>query len=228
MTRQLERLRPQQIRTALADRSVIWLPLGTIEWHCEHLPVGLDALTAHGLCLRAAEQAGGLVMPPLYFGTGGGHGDYPWTIMMPDAAEIDALLARTAERLRAMGVARLIVFSGHFADEQLAMIDRFAETWNAIGNLPRVTATAVNRCAVAGFTPDHAGAFETMLMHAAAPETVDLSRLATLEDAPNIDDRHDPKSPIWGVIGADPRTADLGESGGLWDRMGDWLAHQSQ
>ena len=227
MTRQMERLRPHQIRASLAERSVIWLPLGTIEWHCEHLPVGLDALTAHGLCLRAAEQGGGLVMPPLYFGTGGGHGGYPWTIMMHGPEQIEGLLARTAERLRAMEVERLVIFSGHFADEQLEMIDRFSEVWNATGAKPRVTATAVNRCPGAGFEPDHAGAFETLLMNAIAPETVDLSQLASLDAAPDGYDRHDPKSAIWGVMGKDPRTADLTESNALLDRMTDWLTRQS-
>lgn len=227
MTQQLERLRPHQICDALAAKSIIWMPLGTIEWHCEHLPVGLDALTAHDLCLRAARKAGGLVLPPLHFGTGGGHGEYPWTIMMEGPAEIEAQLHRTATRLQAMGIKRLVIFSGHFADEQLGMIDRFAETWNAVGKIPRVTATAVNRCSEEGMAPDHAGAFETMLMRAIAAETVDLSQLPTLAEAPDAPDRGDPESPIWGVFGQDPRLADIGASEGLLLRMADWLARQS-
>jgi creatinine amidohydrolase len=225
MTRHLEHLRPAQIRAALAEKSVIWLPLGTIEWHCEHLPVGLDGLTAHGLCLRAAARAGGLVMPPLYFGCGGGHGDFPWTIMMHGPDEIEAILTRTAQRLHAMNVAQLVVFSGHFADEQLEMIDRFAETWNAAGDTPRVIATAVNRCCVdTGLAPDHAGAFETLLMHALAPDSVDMSMLPSLKKAADAPDRLDPKSPIWGVIGKDPRTVKLDESDVLLQIMTEWLA----
>jgi creatinine amidohydrolase len=61
----LELLLPHEIRARLNDRAVVYLPLGTIEWHCEHLPVGLDALTAHGVCLGAATQDGGLVYPAL-------------------------------------------------------------------------------------------------------------------------------------------------------------------
>ncbi len=227
MTRQLERLRPHEIRAELAQHSTLWLPLGTIEWHCEHLPVGLDALTAHGLCLRAAEIAGGLVMPPLYFGTGGGHGAYPWTIMMQDGTEIEAMLTRTAERLQAMQVARLIIFSGHFADEQLALIDDFEKHWNASGQLPRVTATAVNRCTDVGVPPDHAGAFETLLLHAIAPETVDLSQLASVAEAPDTLERYDPESPIWGVFGADPRGVDLSQSEALCAHMAHWLAQMA-
>ena len=78
----LELQNPSQIASALAERSVIYVPLGTYEWHGQHLPIGLDALTAHGVCCVAAQRDGGLVCPPLYYGTGGGHGDYPWTIMV--------------------------------------------------------------------------------------------------------------------------------------------------
>ena len=85
MTRQLELLRPGQIAAEMALCPRIWLPLGTIEYHSHHLPVGLDGLQAHGLCLDAARIGGGLVYPPLWWGTGGGHSDYPWTVMLPGA-----------------------------------------------------------------------------------------------------------------------------------------------
>lgn len=227
LTRQLERLRPHQIRDALAERSLIWLPLGTVEWHCEHLPVGLDTATAYALCLAAAGKAGGLVYPPLYYGTGGDHGAYPWTVMMPEAAEIEAMLDFTLHRLSAMEVERCMIVSGHFATEQLAMIDRIAARWNANGAPPRVTATAALRCPSLGMKPDHAGTFETVLMAAIAPETVALDRLQPLASAPDTPDRHDPKSPIWGVMGADPRLADLSEGPALFGRLVDWLVAEA-
>jgi len=93
-----ELMLPWQLREAMAARPVVYIPLGTIEWHCEHLPVGLDALTAHGVCLGAAKADGGIVLPPLYYGTGGGHGAYPWTIMMDSEAEIAAQLSKTLAR----------------------------------------------------------------------------------------------------------------------------------
>lgn len=204
MTRRIECLRPAQIAAALAERSLVWLPLGTIEWHCHHLPVGLDALTAHGLCLRAAEAAGGLVWPALYYGTGGDHGAFPWTVMMPDDSAITALLEHTLRRLADLGVAEAVLFSGHFAEAQLAMIDRIAAAWNAGGRAPVVRALAVNRAAIPGFPPDHAGLFETTLLDALAPGLSDTPGLGQAPDAP---ERFDPASPLWGIVGADPRRA---------------------
>ncbi len=200
--KQIERLRPHQIEAALAERSLIYLPLGTIEWHCHHLPVGLDALTAQALCLLAAEETGGLVWPVLYYGTGGGHGGFPWTVMMPDRMEIESLLMQTLKRLGQMGVAEVVLFSGHFAGEQLQMIDELSAAWNALSALPRVKAFAVNRTDARGFPPDHAGLFETTLLDGLTEGLIALPRLGT---APDEIDRFDGASPLWGIVGADPR-----------------------
>lgn len=221
MTRQIERLRPDQIEAALAEASLIYLPLGTIEWHCHHLPVGLDALTAHGLCLRAAEQTGGLVWPALYYGTGGDHGMFPWTVMMPDAAEIEALLTFTLRRLRDLGVQRVVLFSGHFAETQLEMIDRIAGAWAATGAGPKLIALSVNRAPVPGFAPDHAGLFETTLLDGLVPGLSNLAGLSAAADAP---DRFDPGSPLWGIVGTDPRQVPPLGPEALSETLVDWLA----
>lgn len=63
-----ERMRPAQIRAAREECPAVYLPIGTLEWHGLHNPVGLDALKAHALCVRCAEAAGGLVFPPLWYG----------------------------------------------------------------------------------------------------------------------------------------------------------------
>lgn len=219
MTLQIERLRPHQISEALARRNLVWLPLGTMEWHCHHLPVGLDSLTANGLCIAAAERVGGLVWPVLYYGTGGDHSDFPWTVM-PGSAEIEALIDFTLKRLAQLGVAEVVLFSGHFADTQLEMIDRIADRWNGSGHAPRVTALSVNRAGIDGFHPDHAGLFETTLLDAVAPGLSDLGRLGLGEDAL---DRFDPNSPLWGIVGADPRGSAPVPPEKLLQMMVDWL-----
>ena len=44
---QVERMLPHQIRAAIAARSVVYLPLGSIEYHSHHLPLGLDGAAEH-------------------------------------------------------------------------------------------------------------------------------------------------------------------------------------
>lgn len=226
----LELLLPIQIRERLAENPVVFIPLGTVEWHCEHLPVGLDALTAHGLCLRAASLEGGLVYPPLHYGTGGGHGGYPWTIIMPGNEEITRQLLFTLSRLETLGVRLAVLFSGHFAPAQLEMIDALARDWNAGASPLKVLATAVNRIEGLPLGPDHAGIFETALLAAMWPELVRLDLLPALEAAPLAADeddfgeaRHDPAHPLWGVFGPDPRHFRQEQAGPLLDAAVKWL-----
>jgi creatinine amidohydrolase len=154
---QLEMMLPHDIREAIAARPVVYLPLGTIEWHGEHLPVGLDALTAHGVSLAAAQRDGGIVYPTLYYGTGGDHALYPWTVMAASAGDLEAILNVTLTRLQAFGVRLAVLFSGHFAPVQLAMIERIAADWTRVGEL-RVIALAINSPKLP-LPSDHAGVF---------------------------------------------------------------------
>jgi creatinine amidohydrolase len=222
---QYERLLPYQLREIVAKRPVAYIPLGTYEWHCEHLPVGLDALTAHGLCLRAALEDGGVVLPPLHYGTGGGHGRYPWTMMMPGASEIETQLGFTLEKLKSFGFTFVILFSGHFPAEQLDMIDRLAARWSAENF--KVLATAVNRIEGLAIKPDHAGLFETTLLAAMWPELVQLQRLPAeplpTDDGDFSDGRHDPGHPIWGVFGPDPRNYEREDAEPLLRKSVAWL-----
>ncbi len=38
-TVRIEFLLPHEIRTAVSSMPVAYVPLGTYEWHCEHLPI---------------------------------------------------------------------------------------------------------------------------------------------------------------------------------------------
>lgn len=45
-----------------------YLPLGTLEWHGEQLPLGSDGIISEGLMVRCAREFGGIVMPPIHLG----------------------------------------------------------------------------------------------------------------------------------------------------------------
>ncbi|MFB3825392.1 MAG: creatininase family protein [Bryobacteraceae bacterium] len=61
-------LRPHEFRKRLAAHPIAWLPLGTLEWHGEHLPLGSDAIQSEGLMIECARRFGGIVMPPIHLG----------------------------------------------------------------------------------------------------------------------------------------------------------------
>jgi creatinine amidohydrolase len=231
--RRIELSRPGEIRALLAERPVAYLPLGTLEWHAEHLPIGLDALTAHGVCLAAASRDGGVVLPPLYFGTGGGHGGYPWTITMPDGSEMAALIDRTLDRLAELGVRLAVLFTGHFPDEQIAVVEAAAARRNALGGPLAALALSLNRVQGIDIEPDHSGVFETTLLHALLPDRVDLGQLPQRVAGEPPDDplgpgRHDPGHPLWGVVGLDPRDFDPARGPALLDACAAWVAGEAR
>jgi creatinine amidohydrolase len=225
-----ELLLPWQLRDIITTSPIAYIPIGTFEWHSEHLPIGLDALTAHGLCLRAAAKTGGVVLPALHYGTGGGHGDYPFTIMIPKPDAIEAQLAFTISRLESFAFKKIVVFSGHFPSEQLDMIDRLAAKHSHLKFT--VLATAVNRIEGLDIAPDHAGVFETTLLYAMHPNLVQMDRLPSLANVPLTSDdwaesRHNPKHPVFGVVGPDPRSFEPQRAATLLAAAVDWLVNQA-
>jgi len=61
-------LRPAQVVARRNACSIVYIPIGILEWHGEHNALGADALQAEGIAIRAAQLGGGLVFPPLYYG----------------------------------------------------------------------------------------------------------------------------------------------------------------
>lgn len=63
-----EMMFPHQIRAAIAANTPVVLPLGVLEYHGEHLAVGMDALAVtHALDLLEKE-AEIVILPPFYYG----------------------------------------------------------------------------------------------------------------------------------------------------------------
>lgn len=61
-------LQPAEFRTRLQEKPLAYLPLGTLEWHGEHLPLGADAIQSEALMISCAQRFGGIVLPPLFLG----------------------------------------------------------------------------------------------------------------------------------------------------------------
>ena len=61
---------PYQIREAIEKNTPVVLPLGVIEYHAEHLPVGVDSFVAIETIRRVEERRPELVvLPPFYYGS---------------------------------------------------------------------------------------------------------------------------------------------------------------
>jgi creatinine amidohydrolase len=66
-----EELTPAEFSVRLAACPVAYLPLGTLEWHSNHLPLGADGLQSEEFFKKLAAEVGGIVLPKLFLGPDG-------------------------------------------------------------------------------------------------------------------------------------------------------------
>jgi creatinine amidohydrolase len=184
----LEELFPAELEVRLAETPALFVPIGTIEWHGHHLPLGLDVLKARAVAEAAAERCGGTVAPSTWLAAGGV--PFPHTLKLAGSL-VERLLTEVVVQLAEDGFRVVALVNGHYGLENTLVTKRAAAD-----TMRRTDATVL---AVAdyellieeGARGDHAGEWEAALLFAVRP---DLVRLDDAGDLP-------------GVVGADPRTA---------------------
>ncbi|MFP4056207.1 MAG: creatininase family protein [Candidatus Brocadiia bacterium] len=61
-------LRPAQVVARRQACPAAYVPLGNLEWHGVHNPLGTDTLQAEAMAVLCARKGGGLAFPPLWYG----------------------------------------------------------------------------------------------------------------------------------------------------------------
>ncbi len=163
-----------EFREALARCPVAYVPVGLLEWHGDHLPLGTDVLRAQWVCDAAARQLGGIVLPPLYTSCPG-YSSFEGTVVFRHETAVQVGL-ELAQQLAKVGFRAALFLSAHGGQAQVAFLEELARRYD--GPLA-LLALQVGRASGRG---DHAGTSETSDMLAAAPELVDLSRFAYPEN----------------------------------------------
>lgn len=51
-------------------KKIAYIPVGTLEWHGNHLPIETDFMVAQKVCEIMAKKIPGYVLPPIYLGSG--------------------------------------------------------------------------------------------------------------------------------------------------------------
>jgi len=172
-----ERMRPGELDRAVRGRPLAWMPVGTLEWHGRHLPVGLDALKAHALCLRIAGRAGGVVLPPNYFSTGGML--FPWTFRYSPALTARAVLS-TLRQLRSYGFKVVFIITGHYPVHQVLLLMAVAEIFMAASDTAVVALPEFSMAPESRYNGDHAARWETSIMMELCPDLVDEEEMMRL------------------------------------------------
>jgi creatinine amidohydrolase len=195
MNVQMELLRPEQLNAIRDSFPVAYIPLGALEFHGHHLPVGLDTVKCHRMLIRMAEQIGGMVAPPVFFGHGSGHIGFPWTWMLDSRDTLKTLLLTMCRSLDCNGIKVIVVMSGHYPNESVfdELKSEFADGGGAATILPMMEYHAFDKNEE--WHGDHAAKWETSYMLALGEELVDMHRLRENPDGTSLDQVKPPCPP---------------------------------
>lgn len=190
----IRRVRGEHVASTVASADFAVLPLGSVEWHGPHLPLGTDSLIAEATV--GSLESGpwtGVGYPTVAFTSSPGQTrGYPGTIgIRPDT--MVAYLSQVIEGILDTGFSRLLLLNAHDANMATA---RAAMEWVSgrrtasllLANWfqlvpPSETAEIFGPVAARG----HGGAFETAGALAAAPDAVSPSSAAELPPRPRLD-----------------------------------------
>jgi creatinine amidohydrolase len=182
-------LRPKELEERLAEQPVLVLPVGTLEWHSHHLPLGLDTILAEEICTRLADRLSAVLAPAGYWAVGGV--PYPYTLDLPQAP-VERLYEIALTQFANMGFQVILAFTGHFGLAQTLALKRAA--CSAMRHSPAaiLPLTEYDLTTDLGYDGDHAAVGETSLLLAVRPDLVRLEAVAA-------------DTPLEGIIGEDPR-----------------------
>lgn len=164
----LTTLRRQQV-AALAPHAVAVLPIGSLEQHGEHLPLGTDSLLVENVIERALTvRRDAVLCPTLPYGFSDHH-QFAVALSLPPRTLLDVLESLLGS-LVAAGFRRILVVNGHGGNIEMMsqavkltaldhpVLAACCSYWQLLDPRPGA--------------PGHAGAFETDLMSAAHQDLV--------------------------------------------------------
>jgi creatinine amidohydrolase len=157
------------------------LPLGSLEEHGPHLPLGTDTFHALELARRVAEFKPVVVAPPVFYGMCRSTQEHPGTVSI-SGDTLRALLLDAGREFYRVGFRNLVFISGHAGGTHICAIIEAGE--RLLAELPEVRVAVVNILEllreVLREQPElvqtkgdsHAGEVETAVMLAAYPDLV--------------------------------------------------------
>ncbi len=196
----------QEYQRRIAEEdAIVLLPVGAVEQHGYHLPLGTDWMMATYMARRAAENVGGVVAAPIAYGyrsqvrTGGGPNRDGTTNL--DGLTLINLVKDVLKELVRHGARKLAVIDGHFENrfyldeacflavrelEYAGVTDaRILKMLYAERIKPETLETVYAGKEFPGLDLEHGGILETAMMLYCHPDHVDMSKIPD-EDLPDF------------------------------------------
>jgi creatinine amidohydrolase len=205
---EFERMIPEEVLAARRRAAVVFLPVGPLEWHGPHLPLGTDGLAAHHVAVRVARETGGVVLPTMFVGTdslrppgrepeGLGGLDlndaervvgmdlpgFPVKSLYYHETVMGAVIREAVALLKREPWELIVLLNGHGGPNHKRMLERIAaeETLPSTAEVLYAQAWMLDE----GLDPGHADRFEASIMMALEPDLVHVDRLPA-RDAPLV------------------------------------------
>ncbi len=195
-----ENLREEEFLEAIEkSKGLCILPVGCLEKHGQHLPVGTDVIHITEIAKKATEEEYAVVFPTMYFGEKTGAGEFKGTVIFSPELRLQ-ILKETCSEIFRNGFDKILIYNGHGGNQ--AMISYFSRgvlyekneysvfdyslgsdfaTPKKILNEGFKYLTAEDRKILQGYIADkkrfgHADFIETGWVYGVRPETVNLER----------------------------------------------------
>jgi creatinine amidohydrolase len=217
-SRRLWELDSRTFEQRLALNPLVIVPVGALEAHGPHLPLGADQIQAEATAAMLAERVDGTIAPTLTYGSCPGARAFPGTVSL-SLATLVQVARNVLEEFARMGVRRILVLSGHAERGHMAALREAAS--ETMGGHPATRIVVLSdydfvyelRGKESPATDGHAGLLETSRVLALAPESVGpLRPVGEYHASPFVPGS--PSSRDWpeSVIGdTRPATAQLGQ-----------------
>ena len=168
-------------------RGVCVVPIGCLEKHGDHLPLGADVIQVSGMAERAVEKEPALLFPALYFGQIHEAKHWPGAVALR-ARTLLRLLDETLDEIARNGLKKIILINGHGGNHRMLsdycgrMLERprdFVLYYVATGDYRRlVTHSDEWKQKMPGVSDSHAGEVETSAVLALRPELVRMQAVS--------------------------------------------------
>ncbi|HEV8594417.1 MAG TPA: creatininase family protein [Thermoplasmata archaeon] len=155
-------------------KPVVLLPVGAVEQHGPHLPLGADILQPMYVLERVSQRTGALVAPPIPYGLVQTSRPFPGSI----SVSFDALRAYVRDVLAELvrnGFRRIVVVSGHAEGVHLAALRTAAKEVVDLGDADITVLSDYEIIYGSEYAEEgegHAGKIETSRVMAARPDLV--------------------------------------------------------
>ena len=164
------------------EQKIAYIPVGTLEWHGNHLPIETDSLVAEKLCEIVSEKVSGLVLPTLFLGTD----KYDETLrgmerhlekklpaeiyfIKPELLfEILSALVKNLSNFE-----KIFIITGHAGSKQIETLEKIDEEFKNV--------VFINPYSDVKIAVNHADEYETSLFWACYPEEEPKSRAVEID-----------------------------------------------